>query len=420
MKRILLVAALACSAYMMSATVLDRIVARVGREIILESELNQQMLQLQKLNMLTDDITRRDVLEQMVQTRLVIQKAKEENYTVDATTVRALANSQIEQIKSRFPSEQAFQEELRKAGLNIPDLRSMFEDMITEDRLKEQIIRNEIDNRIHITEAEVEEYYNENLDQFPLRPAMDEVGIISRRVKVSEITRREAMDTMQQVLEQVREGKDFAELAKQYSEGPAAKSGGDLGFFGRGMMIAEIEDVAFNLMPGQVSEVIQGPQGLYIVKVEEKRDDEVRARLIMKKLIPGDSDYEAERILMSRVLDRLNAGEPYADIAVTYSEEDSIVANGGVLGEFPPDSYPQEYAKDLKNLNYGQYSGVIQDGERFYILAKLRQVPPRPFEYLEIESELREMVRTEKQAELYDEWMKKLMKEKYVEILLEG
>jgi parvulin-like peptidyl-prolyl isomerase len=163
----------------------------------------------------------------------------------------------------------------------------MFEDMITEDRLKEQIIRNEIDTAIHITEAEVEEYYNENLDQFPLRPAMDEVGIISRRVKVSEITRREAMDTMQQVLEQVREGKDFAELAKQYSEGPAAKSGGDLGFFGRGMMIAEIEDVAFNLMPGQVSEVIQGPQGLYIVKVEEKRDDEVRARLIMKKLIPA-------------------------------------------------------------------------------------------------------------------------------------
>ncbi|MCD4830082.1 MAG: peptidylprolyl isomerase [Candidatus Cloacimonetes bacterium] len=402
------------------AVVLDRIVAKVGREIILESELDQQMRQLEQLDMLVSGVTGRDVLEQMVETRLVIQKAREQNYTVDHDQVRELAQQQIDQIRNQFPTAEAFQQELQKAGLNQADLRKMFIEMLTEERLKEQIIRNQISNRVHVTEAEVEEFYRESRDQFPMRPAMDEIGIIQRTVKISDATRSEALATMYIVMDRLHQGEDFADLAKQYSEGPAAKNGGDLGFFSRGMMIEAIEDAAFSLKPGQLSEVIETVQGIHIIKLVETSDDEVHVLHMMKKLSPGAADHEAEHVLMARVLDRLREGEPFSDMARTYSEDDSTAVNDGVLGEFPQGEYPKPFNQALQALDYGVYSDVIVLGESYFIVVKLRQVPRRAYEYLEIEQELREMVRSEKQTELYSDWIKELMKEKYVEILLEG
>ena len=418
MQKLFFLVALLC-AVSAQAVVLDHIVAKVGREIILASELEQQISQLKQLDMLQPGITDRDVLEQMVETRLVIQKAREQSYTVDQDQVKRMAQQQLDQIKARFPSAEAFQSELNKAGLNQADLRNMFVEMITEERLKEQIIQNEINNRVHVTEAEVEEFYRENKEEFPLRPAMDEVGIIRRTVKVSKATQDEALAVMHIVNDKLHQGKDFAVLAQTYSDGPAAKNGGDLGFFSRGMMLQEIEDAAYSLKPGQVSEVIETPQGYHLIKLVETRDDEVHVLHIMKKLAPGEADYEAERVLMARVLDRLRAGEDFGDIARTYSEDDSTAVAGGVLGEFAPDEYPAQYAEVLQALDYGAYSDVIERDGEFTIVARLRQVPRRQYEYIEIEPQLRELVRGEKQAELYDDWMKELKKEKYVEILLD-
>ncbi len=401
------------------AETVGKIIAKVGREIILQSDLDKRIQQIDAAGMLSPEITKSDILNDMIESEIILQKAKQEEYEIDEEQIKAMAESQIKQIASQFPSEFEFKKELRSAGLTVLDLKEYYIQMITEQTLKEKIIQNKIKNKIHITEVEVEDYYNEHKGEIPPRPAMDQIGMIKRTIKPGKETNNKALAEINKLRDKLIEGADFTEIAKEHSDCPSGTSGGDLGFFGRGTMVKPFEETAFNLMPGEISEVIKTDFGYHIIKVDEKREGEVKASHILKKIEQTEEDVQATIKLMENLLDRLNKGEDFFEIAKTYSEDDSTAVKGGIIGEFPSNNLPEFYKEYFEGIGYGECSSLIREENDIYIFTKLKQIPERTYRYEEVYDKLRELVISQKEMQLYENWIKELIQETYIEILLE-
>jgi peptidyl-prolyl cis-trans isomerase SurA len=402
----------------LQAKVIDRIVAKVGNEIILESDLQKQMAQMKNAKMLTEDETEKDVLKEMIETRLVIQKAKELNYTIDDERVKTMVDKQMKAIQANFKTEEAFYSELRKTHLTKSELAAYFTDLYTEQMLKEKIIENQIKRKVKVSDSEVSDYFKEHKADFPMRPVMYEIGMIMRQVHVSKETKELKKNEITDILAQLRKGANFAEFAKKDSEDPGtAENGGDLGFFSRGMMVKPFEDAAYNLKPGEISDIVETQFGYHIIKMEEKNGDEIRVRHILKLLVPDQTDTLATKQLMESLVTRLRNGESFTDIAQKYSEDDSTAVNGGIIGEFNDDTYPDMFKTILSQLQVGNYTDVIDNGGMFYIFGKLKEIPSRDYIFSEIKPQLTEYVTSQKQLKLYQQWIDQLKKDTYVEVL---
>ena len=419
MKKVLFIIIISMIIFCINAEVLDKIISKVGREVILQSDLDKRMQQLEAAGMMNQEVSKFDILNDMIESKLIVQQAKKEDYDVDENQISDLAEQQIQQISAQFETEAEFRKELRSASLTALDLKEYYIEMMTEQRLREQIINNEIKNKVHITEAEVQDYYNEHISEIPPRSEMIELGMIMRTIEAGKETKKSALLEINKIRDRIIEGESFADLAKECSNCTSAASGGDLGYFGRGAMVTSFEDAAFALMPGEISEVVETPFGYHIIKVDERKEDEVKASHILIKVEATEADITANINLMENVLAKLEAGENFGELAKTYSQDDSTAVKGGVIGEFTEDTYPELFKEHLNNIEVGKNTGLIREDVNLYIFAKLQTIEERPYEYQEIYDKLRELVITNKEMELYENWMTDLVQTSYVEILLE-
>jgi len=417
---ILTIIVIAIAGYM-QAEVLDRIIAKVGRDIILESELETRKQQLKAAEMLTDEIQDIDILNEMIESKLILQKARSEQYEVDELEINNLAQEQINRISQDFENYTDFEKVLmNEMGLTVPELKEFYIEMITEQRLKDQIISSEIKTKVHITEAEIEEYFNEHQSEIPLKPAHDQIGMIMREIKVSKDTREKAMKEMKRIKDRLDEGENFDSILNHLSDFGDNISGGDLGFFGKGKMIKSFEEVAFSLRPGEVSDIVETMFGFHIIKMEERRDDEIRVTHILKEIEITEEDILRTKELMDIILEKLRAGEDFHNIAREYSEEDSSAAQGGIIGEFIPQEYPELFKDQLNMLDYGEYSDIIREGNNYYILKKVKKIDEQPYTYEEIYDRLKKIVVSQKEVNIYENWIQDLISESYVEIYLDN
>ena len=419
MKKVINLILLTLLVTFLSAEVIDEIVAKVGREVILRSELEERKQQMNAAEMITTDISNYEILNEMIDSKLIIQKALEEDFEVDELEVKELAEQQIKEIASRFPNEYNFKQSLKQEmNITVPELKEFYIQMMTEQKLKDQIINSEIKAKISITDSEVENYYEEHKDEIPMCEETDRIGMIMKSVQASKETKEKAFIKINKLRQRIADGDDFAELAKENSECPSGNVGGDLGFFGKGMMVKEFEDSAFNLIQGEISGVVETTFGYHLIKVYEKKENEVKASHILIKVEPTEVDIKATNILMDKVLSDLREGADFSEMAKKYSDDDQTAVDGGIIGDFPNNAYPELFNNQLNNLDYGQYSEIIHEGDMLYILYKQKKIAARSYEYEEIYDKLKEFVRNNKELELYDDWIKELHKETYIEILM--
>jgi len=286
---------------LLAEKVVDRTIAIVNGEHILLSDFEKiadQTIEQYKLIAPKEDFTdekikeiKQKILDQMIDEKLIIQKAKEKNIKVSK---RELEQG-IQQIKSRFKSEDEFRKELQKENLT----EKKFEKRIEEQLMAIKLIDLEVKSKITPPEEEeIKQLYNKIMDFINKKTKPSSLseedkeietlaGLIQR--KYSELVRArhilirsskndsmknqtEAKKKAEMVLKKIKDGSDFAELAKEYSDDPGSRErGGDLGYFARGDMVPEFEKVAFSLQVGEVSNIIQTEFGFHIIKVEEKR-----------------------------------------------------------------------------------------------------------------------------------------------------
>jgi peptidyl-prolyl cis-trans isomerase C len=248
---------------------LPEIVARVNGEAISKADLEMAVSQLetragQPVPPEQRDRVLRGVLEELIGYRLLRFETVARKIVVPDTEIEA----RIAEIRSQFPSEEAFTQTLGARGMTLAGLRTQAREGMQIDTLLRTAI-----TATPVTAEQVTAFYNENPGEFqqPERVRASHI-LIGVPEGADPAAKQQALAKAVEVLKEVKAGGDFAALAKQHStDQGSAPSGGDLGFFERGQMVGPFEEAAFALAPAQTSDLVESPFGYHIIKVAEKQ-----------------------------------------------------------------------------------------------------------------------------------------------------
>ncbi|HOI01597.1 MAG TPA: peptidylprolyl isomerase, partial [Candidatus Cloacimonas acidaminovorans] len=251
-----------------------------------------------------------------------------------------------------------------------------------------------------------------------VKPVSWDLGIIFREIKPSQESKEAKLAEIKEIQRRLKNGEDFATLASTESDCPSKEVGGDLGFFKRGQMVKPFEDAAFALQLGEISDIVESEYGYHIIRLEEKRGNEIRARHILKALTPTAEDSLRERQLMEEIRNRYAKGESFASLAREYSMDQESREDGGSLGEFTERDLPSLFATQILQTPVGEMTPVLENQGMLYIFCRLKEYPPRIYKYEEVKDQAREMVLKRKQIDAFNAWIENLRREAYVQITL--
>ncbi|UFS72004.1 peptidylprolyl isomerase [Geomonas sp. RF6] len=246
--------------------VIDSIAAIVNDEVITAHEVDREYAQiLKEKNPGSDLIGLRGVaLNRLVDKKLIDQKIREAGIKVSDEELK----QSIEDVKKQNNlSQEALVAALASQGMSYEEYRNQLREQLERVRLMSQEVRA----KIQVGEKEMRTYYDENPERFGGEEVFRARHIFFRLdPKASEAEKGKVEALAAQALKEAKEGKDFKELVKSYSDPVAAKDGGDLGTFRKSDMIPEIGNTVSHMKAGDVSPIVQGPAGLHIIKLEER------------------------------------------------------------------------------------------------------------------------------------------------------
>jgi peptidyl-prolyl cis-trans isomerase SurA len=249
---------------------IERIIARINNKIITQREYDTQAEQLratlaQKYSGADLEkeynLQHKNLLRDMIDQDLLVQKADDDNINVDTDVVKYL-----DQFRQRYnlPSLEALQQAIEKDGGNWQD----FKDNVKRQLLTQEVISREVGGRIMLTRADARKYFEAHKEEFNSPPGVHLAEILISTEKYSPA---EAEKRAQKALNEINGGARFSDVAKELSDAPSAKEGGDVGFFKQGVISAEIAKDIANLDAGDISKIIKTQYGYIIYKVLEKR-----------------------------------------------------------------------------------------------------------------------------------------------------
>lgn len=260
-----------------AAEVIDRIIALVNDEVITLSELEEAgRLFFDQIRQSTTPeereekmkTARKEVLDRLIEDKLLEQEIKNRKIDVPERDVD-LAVEEV--MKKNRLSENDLKKALAKDGLTY----SYYRQRVKLDLGKMRLVSREIKSKIVVKEEDLRKYYREHLGEFsdPLEVKLQQIFLpVPPGASAGEISALK--ENAASIRERGVRGEDFGELVRKYSKGPEAEEGGVLGYFKKGELMAELEEIAFPLQPGVISELVQTPQGFHILRVLERKGGE--------------------------------------------------------------------------------------------------------------------------------------------------
>ena len=249
--------------------VVDRVVALVNGDMITLSELDRQVvIQGERLGVPDDPEVqanfRQQVLEGMVDNTLILQVAEQRGLRVPDRYFDEWKEATIEEMN--LPNEEEFVRQVELQGSNLEELKKQF----LEGVLIQEIRRQDIEERVTISEPEIEQRYRENVDEFIRAP---QVRLRELVIHITEAGEAEARGRLGEARQLIESGSDFAEVAEVRSESASAESGGDLGLFELSELDEAFRAVVTDLEIGAVSEPLRIGESLYLLKVDERTEE---------------------------------------------------------------------------------------------------------------------------------------------------
>jgi peptidyl-prolyl cis-trans isomerase SurA len=402
---------------------IDRIVAVVDQVVITENELADRIkivtaqLEKQGTQLPPQNVLEKQILERLINDRLQINYANQTGIRVDDAQLDKTIERIAEQNKLQIDE---FKQALAAEGISFRKFREDIRNEIMLARLRER----EVDNRINVTEAEVDNFLT---TQSSRNDAQDEYEVSHILVRAPEEGAPEDLQKLkakaEQALKQLQGGANFAQVSAAFSDAPKALEGGALGWKTSTQLPALFIDALKPLQKGQLSPILRSPNGFHILKLTDRRGgssplvvEQTHARHILIKLNEVVSESEGKS-RMDNLYERLVNGGNFTEMARQYSEDGSA-ANGGDLGWVNPGDTVPQFEKVMNALQPGEISQPTRSPFGWHII----QVIERRKQDMTKEAarlKARQEIRARKSEEAYQDWVRELRDRAYVELRLE-
>ncbi len=404
-----------------SQQVLDKIVAVVGDEIICKSELDYQTSLLAAQRNISPDAPglRKQVLNTMIEDKLVYTQANLDSITVSDDEVNQRIDYQIQLFKQQYGSIEKVEQVY---GMSIEKIKRELNDEVRKQIMVQKLQQKKFGD-VQATRRDVEDFFKSYKDSIGVIPEKVEIAHIFRNPQTSPELKEKYKKFAEAILDSIKHGADFAEMAKKYSDDPgSAKEGGDLGFVKRGVFYPEFEAAAFALKPGQISGVVETPVGFHIIQLLERRGESIHCRHILIK-IKKDNQADLKAIeFLTDVRDSIVKGYgTFADYAKKYDEDDQSKPFGGDLGTF----YINQLDKSLLDVVSNMKEGDISFPKRieysnssygYHIVYLKKRIPQHPANLDEDYQELQKLATEYKKQKEYKAWIEGLKNKIYWDI----
>ncbi len=420
---LLLLALAALPAAARDALLVDRVVAVVNKDVITLTELAEHTARAEaELRRQRIAAPERAALERQVLERLVLDKAQ---LQLAASTGMRVDELQLDRAVQRVAQNNNMTlAELRRAlerdGVEFERFRAELREQILLTRLRER----EVDDRVQVSEAEVDLYLEEHKASLAAKVEYDVAHILLR---VPEQARPEQVEQARaravRVRDEARSGGDFARLAASHSDAGDALQGGALGWRAPGRLPELFAEALAGMQPGAVSEPLRSPAGFHVVKLLGRRGagdaapvTQTRARHILVKTNEIVSEEDARRRLQG-LRERIAAGADFAELA-RLNSEDGTAARGGELGwVYPGDTVP-EFERAMNALAPGELSPPVRTPFGFHLIqVQERRAADVSAERQRLQARL--ALRERKADEAYQDWLRQLRDRTYVELRLD-
>lgn len=270
--------------------VLDKIVAKIGGEVIFHSDVEEQMAMMRERKGNPGKTEQCLILESLMAQAMLVHYAKIDSVEVTEDEVDAEIDARMDQILTYMNNDRKLFQEVY--GQTVSEMREQVKDdmqrKLLGDKMQAEIMKN-----VDITPAEVLEFYNRiPKDSLPYFNAEVELAELVIYPQINEEERAKALEKINKVKDLLKAGEDFATLARKYSDDGSARDGGDLGWTTRGSFVPEFEATAFQLEVNETSDVIETEFGYHILQLLERRGNSIHTRHILVRPRITDADLQ--------------------------------------------------------------------------------------------------------------------------------
>lgn len=409
--------------------VIDEVVWVVGDEAILKSDVEEERLNIMYNKTKIDGDPYCVIPEQIAINKLYLHQAAIDSVTVSDAEVMQRVDWQVNNLIRQFGSKEKVEDYFSKTYTQIKEtMRESTREGLIVQKMQQKLVGD-----IKITPAEVRRYFNKlPKDSIPYMPKQVEVQIITQEPKIPTVEIEDVKRRLREYTERITSGETpFSSLAILYSEDPgSARRGGELGFMGKGELLPEFANVAFNLQdPKKVSKIVETEYGFHIIQLIEKRGDRINCRHILLKPKVSDKDITAATARLDSIANDIRNNKfTFEQGASVISQDKETRNNNGLMpnsqnntSKFEMEQLPQEVAKAVDKLNVGEISKAFtmmnDKGKEVCAIVRLKsKVDGHKATITDDYQQLKELALSTIRAKKLDEWIRNKQKKTYVRI----
>lgn len=422
LRPLLLGAALLAATAQAQVRPLDRVVAIVDNDVVMQSQLDARLREVQQtIDKRGGALPPEHVLSQQVLERLIIENIQLQ--IGDRSGIR-ITDEELNQAMGTIAqrngmSLEQFRDALARDGLSYADAR----DQVRREMIISRVRQRRVAERIQVTDQEVQNFLASDLGKMQLSEEFRLANIlipVSEGASSSEI---QAADRQaHELYQQLQQGADFGQLAVSRSASENALEGGEMGWRKAGQLPPPFDSMISQLNPGEVTEPVRTPGGFIILKLIEKRggDTQVRDEVHVRHILIKPSEIRSEeetRRLVERLYQRIVDGEDFAELAKSFSEDPGSALNGGDLNWIDPNALVPEFREVMNNTASGELSKPFKSPYGWHVLQVMgRRATDSSAQFRE--QQAANLLRNRKYDEELQAWLRQIRDEAYVETKL--
>lgn len=408
--------------------VIDRIVAVVGQNIILQSDIEAQYLQYRLQGGIKGSASsiRCQILEDIMFQKLMLNQAEMDSITVTDEQVNAEVDQWISYIISQLGSQENLEKYYKKT---MPEIREELFRVRKEQQLINQVQQTVLAN-VEVTPSEVKRFYHDMpKDSIPMVNSKYEIAHLVKKPPITLDQKLEVKDRLYKMRKRILDGERFSTLALLYSEDPgSAKKGGELGFHGKGEFAPEFEAAAFNLRDGEISEVVETEFGFHIIQMIERKGDFVNVRHILLTVKVDPESLQKSYDELDSIASLIHNDSLTFDEAVRKFSDEKDRINGGILVNpvtggtlFDASELDQQVSVTINRMKVGEISEVVpmktsDNKDACRILCLKRKTEPHRANLEEDYTLIRDLMMQKKREEIISKWIEGKSSKAYIKV----